>query len=213
MGPTVLTWNEPEISETSGEQALDAALGRAPNVARERQRKRSKNRMAGLLAIAAGVLLIVVIFGLNRLINIGTDGHFKIVIPVKLAGLGVVLILGGGVSLLSGYDTLAMNKKTTWAVTLGPDGISRTSDAAVCPTVMEHGLQIPWDHVVSLVYIADPLQLGSSATLEIRTRTGDLERIPVAAEVTRDQLAAVASAHGKSLEEFKMANGSLPRHE
>lgn len=198
--PAVLRWLEPEAMMCPGEYALDAAMGRATAPKREKQLRRHKNRMGGLLAIAAGVLAIGVIVGANHFLNTSTDGHFQIVVPMKLTGLGVILIVGGVIALVSGRDTLAMTKqRDVREVVVGPDGISRAAEKEASPGAPGGALFVGWEQISGLVYVEDPL-LPGQAMLEVRTRGGNAEHLRIPPEVTPDQLSAVARAHGRMLE-------------
>jgi hypothetical protein len=214
--PPPLTWREPEVPDVDGDMALAAAraqddgsmeglIDRVQRKQRDQERRRGKNRWAGLGAMAAGLLIVALVFGLNALL--GADG--SIVIPVKLSLLGLLLTGVGGYTLFSGHDVCNLGCRGLYQISVGPDGVRRTLTAEVGPSALEEGWWHPWEAIAKLVYVEDPQ--GGPPTLEVHPRSGAVERVRIAETVTAQQLVDLSAAYGQSLQIGTAGDWSRPK--
>lgn len=205
--PAPLTWREPEAPASAGDLALEAAraeddgsltsgIDRIKLEQRERDQKRHKSRLAGLGAMAAGILILAAVFGLNAFLA----DNGRIVIPVKLSLLGFMLTGIGGYTLFSGHDICNLRATELYEITVGPEGISRCLAHEAGPSALSEGWALPWGAIASLTYTEDDLLGPRCRTLEIRTKTGEVERVRIADGISQEQLAAQAEAWGHRLE-------------
>ena len=104
----------------------------------------------------------------------------------------------GGYTLFSGHDVCNLGGKEMYQITIGPEGISR--NFAVDLDCVQSGIWAhAWEDIASLAYVEDPLLGPRSRTLEVCTKDGTIERARIAADISREQLAAQAEAHGQQL--------------
>jgi hypothetical protein len=202
-----LSWREPAASTTSGEAALAAAyagddslhgtIRRVKHAQREQTERRRSNRWTGLGMIVLGAFIIVAILGLNAFLAQNPDGG-KIVVPIKGTIAGFLLIAVGGYTMLSGHDVLIVNATELYVIDVNSSGISRTL-AHTAPSALEQGWAIPWPAIAALNYVEDPILGADSRMLEVHCRTGTVERVRIAPEITREELAAAAQTWGPGL--------------
>ena len=202
-----LTWREPAAPACSGEAALEeayagtndpleAALRRIKQEQHEQEQKRRSNRWTGLGAMVAGLLIVALIVALNTFLA----GEGRIVIPVQLTLLGFILAGVGGYTFFSGCDVLNLAGKELYVIRIGPDGVSRTLGADVGPSALSAGWSHAWDDIDTLAYVEDPILGSRSRVLEVHTHAGQIERLRIAENVSREQLASALTLWGKRLE-------------
>jgi hypothetical protein len=147
--------------------------------------------------LLGGIVLILVGVGLAWFFSSESSGKTRIVVPTSLLLVGLVLTVAGICGLVSGQKIFEWG--AGWEISLGPPGVSRTPTN---PSAMIDGWVIPWDQIDHLEYQEGFPEGNQTAgkTLVIHTVSGNRERVGVAEEVSREQLADAALVWGKGLE-------------
>ncbi|MCI0742242.1 MAG: hypothetical protein L0Y72_24680, partial [Gemmataceae bacterium] len=206
-----LNWKEPVVSngafdpqatrpqaQPAGavEECLHDVVQRV-SFSQKSQRKESRNnRLTGVLLLIFGIFVIVVGLGLSNFLTRDDGESTRTYIPVGVLGLGLVATLGGAYGMLTGTKIVEVNASIPNEVSIGPNGISRTSANDFAAS-----WAIPWDIVKRVEYVEHfPLGARAHNVLFVHTKNGERETVVVAPELAPQRLADVIEAHGHKME-------------
>ncbi|MCI0379683.1 MAG: hypothetical protein L0215_18925 [Gemmataceae bacterium] len=206
-----LNWTEPDISKgafdpeatrpqaqpaVGKEESLHDVVQRVSYSHKSQRKDSRKNRLSGVMLLLFGIIVIVVGLGLSNLLTHDDGESTRTYLPMGVLGLGLVATLGGAYGMLTGTKSVEVNASIPFEVSIGPNGISRTSanDFAV-------SWAIPWDIVKRVEYI-EHFPLGDRAhnVLFVHTKNGERETVVLAPELAPQRLADVMEAHGHKME-------------
>jgi hypothetical protein len=172
---------------------LPETIQRVRRAQRFDKEERWQARRAGLGAFFGGVGFLAV-----GALVIWFNGWWggKLVVPARLVMillLPLAISVAGLYAFLTGHKIIEFNGDLAWDINIGPEGIRRTPVGGLID-----GRIFYWHGIDRLEYEED-FAFGTGRVLAVHLADGKRQRIPIAPEVTAEQLAQTVSAYGKEL--------------